>query len=71
MKASEQVDALFSVFDDATRQGEIHDLAKRIEKMENFIRDMAVNYDCDTGANGCHPSYCRQCNAKKIIEENQ
>jgi len=34
-----------------------------------FVKDCATNWDCDTGANGSHPFYCRKCNAQKILEQ--
>jgi len=39
------------------------------KSFEDFVRDIAKNWDCDTGANGSHPYYCRACNAGKLLNE--
>jgi len=46
----------------------VADQGKRIAELESFVRDVRDNYDCDTGANGSHPSYCRCCCAKALLE---
>lgn len=45
----------------------IHNLKTERNKAEAFARDIANNYDCDTGANNSHPSYCRSCTAKAFL----
>lgn len=38
-------------------------------ELRAFVKDCAENWDCDTGANGDHPYYCRQCRAKKLLAD--
>lgn len=34
-----------------------------------FVKSARDNWDCDTGANGSHPHYCRVCEAKNLLEK--
>ena len=52
---------------------EVEGLKKRIQELNEFVRDVRDNWDCDTGANGAHHSHCRACSALKLLpkEENK
>ena len=45
--------------------------AARIEELESFVQDARDNWDCDTGANDAHPSYCRRCEAVTLLEKEE
>ena len=44
---------------------------QRITELEFFVRDARLNWDCDSGANGAHPFYCRRCGAAKLLEKEE
>jgi len=46
--------------------GEAYDY---IAELENFVKGIDTGWDCDTGANGTHPHYCRVCTAKALLEK--
>lgn len=71
MKASENILGMVHAFPDEARKDEVRKLAKLVADMEEFIRNIRDNYDCDTGANGCHPYHCRVCNADDILKRNK
>jgi len=44
---------------------------KRIQELNEFVRDVRDNWDCDMGANGAHHSHCRACEAKKLLPKEE
>jgi len=42
-------------------------MEKRIEELEEFVRYVLDNLDCDTGADGAHHHCCRTCSALKLL----
>ena len=41
----------------------------KVEQLTRFIESLRDNWDCDTGASGLHPSYCRTCEAKRLLND--
>lgn len=39
------------------------------KEVEKFLQSLNSGWDCDTGANGSHPSYCRVCTAKELLDK--
>lgn len=37
------------------------------EELHVFLRDVANNWDCDSGAHGVHSPHCRACEAKGLL----
>lgn len=44
-------------------------LAGEVEGLRKFARNCRDNFDCDMGANGSHPHYCRACCAKSALAQ--
>jgi len=40
-------------------------------KLRRFVESIRDNWDCDTGANGTHPDYCRVCTARTLLSNNK
>ena len=40
---------------------------KEIERLTRFAEGIRDGWDCDTGANGTHPDYCRKCEAERLL----
>ena len=67
---SERVLSIVFAFDDEGRKEAVRNLARRIYDMEKFLRSCRDCWDCDTGANGAHPHYCRKCEAERLLKQN-
>jgi hypothetical protein len=50
-------------------QRERNEAFDELYKFRKFLRDIAYNYDCDTGVDGVHAPYCRSCCARELLEE--
>lgn len=48
---------------------DIETLQLRVHELEEFIRNIDSGWDCDTGANGTHPTYCRSCSAREVLNK--
>lgn len=46
----------------------VRNIAQRVYDMEVFIRSCRDNFDCDSGADGEHPHYCRKCEARRLLK---
>ncbi len=68
---SERVLSIVFAFDDEGRKEAIRSLARRVHNMEEFLRSCRDGFDCDTGANGSHPHYCRKCEAERLLKWNR
>lgn len=44
-------------------------LTGEVEALRKFARDCRDGFDCDTGANGSHPLYCRACCAESALAQ--
>lgn len=56
----------FSRWDDRYRA--VLALAKRIEELESFVREVRDGWDCDEDAH-THGTRCRACVAKELLNE--
>ena len=45
-------------------------LERELNEYKDFARGILKNWDCDSGANGVHASYCRCCCAKNLLEKS-
>jgi tetrahydromethanopterin S-methyltransferase subunit B len=45
-------------------------LKNKVQNLKTLLESFRNNWDCDTGANGSHPSYCRVCCASKMLNED-
>jgi cob(I)alamin adenosyltransferase len=55
----------------ALNQETIKRMEERIKELEDFVRDVRDNWDCDTGANGAHHHCCRACEAKRLLPKEE
>lgn len=53
----------------ALKDAAISILRAEITRLREFVKDCGDNYDCDTGANGSHPAYCRKCMANALTKK--
>jgi hypothetical protein len=54
----------------ADMESELKAERERVKKLKRFADDISSNYDCD-GDGHRYSTYCRKCDAKKVLEETK